>query len=82
MYVEIECESCGGTGLYRGFAEPEGVAVVCVKCDGHGKDILKYTPFTKRKHRPGVHTVRRSKGSLLVTGGSVSYEEFHNGKMP
>lgn len=85
--VEAECTACGGTGVYHGFAEPEGVGVVCLKCDGTGKMELKYTPFTGRKQRSGINTVMRSRGSLIVTGvgptgGQVSYKEFLEGKMP
>jgi len=85
--VEVECKDCKGTGLYRGFAEPKGIAVVCLKCDGTGKVSLTYTPFTERKRRDDVNTVRRSAGTFIgaavgPTGGSISYEEFLAGKMP
>jgi hypothetical protein len=46
--IEIECSSCGGTGLYIGFAESEGAAVVCKMCDGTGKTLMSYKPFVKR----------------------------------
>jgi hypothetical protein len=29
--VEAECRACGGTGLYVGFAEKDGCAVVCYR---------------------------------------------------
>ena len=85
--VDVECSSCGGTGLYCGFAEPKGTAVVCLSCKGTGKSQLIYTPFTRRKEKRGVQTVRRSKGSLIFagvgpTGGTISYQEFQNGRMP
>jgi hypothetical protein len=85
--IEIECPSCQGTGVYRGFAEPQGVAVVCLHCEGTGKETITYKPFTGRKRRDGIHTVRLSAGTLLVTGvgprgGSVTYEEFLAGKVP
>ena len=85
--VKAECRSCRGTGLYRGFAEPEGVAVICLDCKGTGARDLEYTPFTQRKPRAGIRTVQRSAGALIIgrvgpTGGSISYEEFRAGKMP
>jgi hypothetical protein len=85
--VKAECPDCGGTGLYRGFAEPEGVAVVCLKCGGTGCIELRYTPFIKRNGERGIHTVRLSRGSFIGTGvgpagPSITYEEFKNGKMP
>lgn len=36
--LKIYCRRCGGTGLYSGFAEPEGVAVICLGCDGSGAE--------------------------------------------
>lgn len=87
MVIDIECRSCNGTGLYVGFAEPKGIAVVCVACKGGGCERLTYTPFTARKPRTGITTVRRSAGTLIVTGvgptgGSIPYEEFAKGKLP
>lgn len=67
--VKAECGACGGTGVYRGFAEPEGVAVVCLKCDGTGCVDLQYTPFTKRKLKRNIHTVRLSRGSFVLSCG-------------
>jgi hypothetical protein len=85
--LDVECGSCGGTGIYCGFAEPEGVGVVCLTCKGSGKAQLTYKPFTTRKRRDNVETVRLSAGSFIgmgfgPTGGSVSYQEFLSGKMP
>ncbi len=85
--VEAECSSCRGTGIYRGFAEPQGVGVVCLNCDGTGCRSIEYTPFTGLKRRDDVRTVQRSRGSLIFagvgpTGGSVTYEEFLRGKKP
>lgn len=85
--VKIECKYCDGTGLYRGFAEPAGVAVVCLGCGGTGCGELSFTPFSKRKEKDGITTVRRSRGSLVAigvgpSGGSVTYREFQQGRMP
>jgi hypothetical protein len=85
--VKAQCDSCGGTGIYRGFAEPTGVGVVCVNCQGTGCRKISYKPFTERKERRDVQTVRRSAGTFLATGvgptgGQVTYDEFLRGKMP
>lgn len=84
--MNLECMSCGGTGLYRGFAEPKGTAVVCLYCKGTGCADIGRTPFIKRKERTDVDTVSRSRGTFILSCGSVgrniSYERFKNGEMP
>lgn len=85
--IEIDCPACGGTGLYRGFAEPEGVAVVCLECRGTGAKEFSYSPFHGRRLRTDVRYVRRSRGSLVAlgvgpTGDTISYDDFRHGKMP
>lgn len=87
MTIDSECSSCSGTGLYCGFAEPKGTAVVCLGCNGTGCKKILYNPFTGRKPKNGVHTVRLSRGSLLATGvgpagNSISYQDFVAGKFP
>lgn len=76
-----------GSGLYRGFAEPEGVAVVCLNCKGSGCVEFSFTPFTRRKGKRGIQTVCQSAGSFVATGIGptgrfVTYQEFQQGKMP
>ena len=85
--IKTECSSCNGTGLYRGFAEPTGVAVVCLNCDGTGCRVIEYAPFTSRQARSDVKWVQRSRGSFIATGigpagNSISYQDFLKGKMP
>lgn len=80
--VEVECTPCGGTGLYRGFAEAPGEPVICMNCSGTGCCTLSYIPFTGRKHKQGVTMVRMSRGSFIgtgvggVSGTEMSYDEF------
>ena len=86
-HVKTECGSCGGTGLYCGFAEPKGTAVVCLNCSGTGCATLCYTPFERRKGRGDIATVARSRGSFIGTGvgpvgATVTYAEFQRGKQP
>jgi hypothetical protein len=85
--VKTECGACGGTGLYCGFAEPKGTAVVCLRCDGTGCANIEYTPFERRKAKRGVHTVQRSRGSFIGTGvgpagRSITYAAFERGEKP
>lgn len=85
--IKTECSSCSGTGLYSGFAEPDGVAVVCLTCNGSGCQEITYEPFVRRKDRQGIRRVCRSAGSFIGTGvgpdgPSISYAEFQQGKMP
>lgn len=85
--LTIECSSCSGTGIYRGFAEPPKVGVVCIYCAGLGCSTITYEPFTKRKKRNDVDIVRRSAGTFIFTGvgpvgSSVTYNEFLAGKLP
>ena len=64
--VKADCESCGATGIYKGFAEGQGVGVVCSSCDGTGCKEIKYTPFKSRKEKIGVSVVfRRNMGRGL-----------------
>jgi hypothetical protein len=87
-YIEIQCQSgCGGSGVYSGFAEVKGTAVVCLGCDGTGKQKFGFTKFTGRKRRKGINTVYRSRGSFIATGvgeygGGIPYTDFLKGKMP
>lgn len=85
--VKAECSSCGGTGLYSGFAEPKGTAVICVTCDGTGCQEIRFKPFERRKGKRGIHTIKRSRGTFVGTGVGptgriVTYKEFQEGKMP
>jgi hypothetical protein len=85
--IKIECSSCGGTGLYCGFCEAKGTAVVCQSCAGQGWQNFSYKEFTGRKRRAGVRTISISRGSFIATGvGAVAgtqmtYEEFEK-KVP
>ncbi len=87
LRIECQCEGCGGTGVYSGMCEPKGVAVVCIGCGGKGKAYVYYKPFTERKIRKGIQTVRRSRGSFIGTGvgpigKEITYKDFLKGEMP
>ena len=79
--VKATCNSCKGTGLYQGFAEAKGEAVICVNCEGTGGITITYELFEGRKRRNGVRTIRTSLGDFLATGvggtgATMTYGEF------
>ena len=81
--IKVECSSCGATGLYSGFMEAKGTAVVCDRCDGSGCETIWYTLFTKRRPRRGIAKVYQSRKSFFgVPGKPISYTAFARGKMP
>lgn len=82
LTVKAVCKSCNGTGLYSGFAEQEGTAVVCQTCDGTGCSSLSYTPFEKRKGKQGIEKVfEKNSGYVLgkESQGGLSYKDWSNG---
>lgn len=84
--LSYQCDDCGGTGVYSGFCEPKGHAVVCLECSGTGQAEFTYTPFTKRKLTRGIKMVSLSRGKSIILGcGSegyeVSYRDFLKGKL-
>lgn len=95
--ISIECMACDATGLYIGFGEIDGAAVICSKCNGTGKVDFEYQPFTKKRIRDDV--VRVFKGSfgfvhsasnvmqddgfvLAFASAGCTYEEWLNGAEP
>jgi len=80
--IQVQCDPCKGTGVYQGFAEPPGTAVVCIHCGGSGADTVTYTPYTGRKVKRGVKTVSYSRGGFIATGvgaakgTEMTYREF------
>jgi len=74
-----ECESCGGTGLYIGFAESDGAAIVCHTCrgEGHHQRRIVYRDFKFRAGKPGVRRVFQvNPGIGIGTGGGYTLEDF------
>ena len=72
--VKQECPSCHGTGLYQGFCEGPGKAVVCHGCSGRGWSLYTYKEFTGRKYKRGIRIIQESRG-----GGNnpeMTYKEF------
>ena len=80
--MEIECPSCGGTGLYQGMGEGKGTAVICHSCEGSGSYMYSYSynDFTGRKIKEGIQRVyltgfgyKLGLGKINFAGGSCSW---------
>lgn len=97
IQVDVECSSCGGSGLYCGFAEKNGCAVICSTCNGTGCEKISYKPFVKRhiKHTikrvfkssygycHGPNNVITDEGVLIrFEEGGCTYQEWLNGAEP
>jgi len=84
LKIQTECGPCDGTGLYCGFAEPEGTAVVCHGCGGTGATTLSYRPYTGRRRRRGVKKVMSDGGLWMVRTGdekTIDIKDFYD-KLP
>lgn len=80
--VKAECDSCGGTGVYCGFAE-RGVGVVCSSCRGTGESLIKYKPFAGRhKTNKAPIVFQRNMGRVLgpESKGGLPYKDWFDGK--
>jgi hypothetical protein len=89
--VSQECSACKGSGVYVGFAEKDGYAVVCNRCKGTGCEVFvhRYTDFTKRKVLDNVKIVLEANPGIFVgcgegfNFGGIPYEEWlRSGKFP
>jgi hypothetical protein len=92
--VNQKCRSCKGTGLYKGLAEGDDLAVVCHTCKGEGsyKFTHTYEEAGPRILREGItRVIQYNPGIMAGEGnnyttedfGGVSYEEWLNtGRFP
>jgi len=92
--VKEVCNACGGTGLYKGFAEHDGAVVVCRKCKGTGcyEFVHTYEEFKRRKQpkmkvkrvyetNPGIGIGNDEQlGIKLEEFGGMPYEDWKKGK--
>jgi len=82
--MKVECKTCDGTGLYEGFAEPEGYAVICNSCEGRGwVNAAVGTPFTGRKSKHGIKFVYCDGGLWMMRQEdkppkTITVQEFYN----
>lgn len=83
--TDCECSACNGTGVYKGFAECAGAAVVCQRCSGTGKAHIKveYSDFTGRKERKGIVRVYETNPGFGLGPdgpGGMSYADWFRGQ--
>ena len=71
--IEItrQCESCGGTGIYVGSSEGDGAGIVCHKCDGTGREVIKIraTPFTSKARCVNIKRVYAINPGITISEG-------------
>ena len=81
--TDEKCQSCGGTGLYRGMAEGKGAAVVCAKCKGTGCHhfVHEWDEFKGRVTRENVQRVIAVNPGIGV-GANEQYRLEDFGGMP
>jgi hypothetical protein len=92
---DCKCYSCDGTGLYIGFAEHDGSAIVCRNCKGSGRihEKIEYEDFEGRKKKkdikrvykrnPGIGIGERNgdgKALKLEDFGGMSYKDWLDNK--
>lgn len=82
VIIEIECESCYGSGIHRISYYPAKVGVTCRKCEGNGFIFFSYIPFTGLKTRTDVTKVFRNNPMASGANPFVSAQQFHAGKRP
>jgi len=82
--LKTECKACSGTGLYVGFMEGKGQAVICVGCTGTGCREIEVKKYAGRKPRSGITKIRGGSGTILDDASNAkwySYREFET-KIP
>lgn len=75
--LNIVCGDCGGTGLYVGFAEKDGAAVICSTCEGTGCEKYEFRCelFKKRKLRKDTKRVFKRSCGYMHCPQDVTTEE-------
>jgi len=56
MKVKVKCTACEATGVYHGFMEPPGVAVICYICSGKGYEMKEI--FEKPEIYPDIKFIQ------------------------
>lgn len=78
--IETQCPDCEGTGIFNnGPCERNSSGTICVTCDGTGKKIISYIPFTKRQIRTDIKRVFQSSFRFIIYSDDYP-NYFENGK--
>jgi len=74
--MDIQRQSCKGTGVYVGRAERDGAAIVCYKCKGTGKVHyeFEYEEFTGLKERDGVERVYKGGYGFAIAPRKLDFD--------
>lgn len=71
--IKAECDTCHGTGIYKGYSEGHsgnGLGTVCTRCRGRGWREYDFWQFEHRKIRYDIGYVR------MPDGRTVEYAQF------
>lgn len=83
---KAKCNSCGGTGIYRGFGETKKAGVVCHICKGIGCREIKveWEDFDGRIRVDNIERVIEVNSGITISEdpkyGGMSYEDWFQGK--
>ena len=80
--ITIECQACGGTGLYKGMCERDGAAVVCEQCHGTGKTELRVFVGSFGYFHTDKDTSTEDGKTLHFSQYGCSYEDWKAGVKP
>jgi len=74
--IDIQCQSCRGTGVYVGMSERDGAAVVCNTCNGTGKYHYKFEfeEFTGLQIRENVKRVYKQSYGYVIAPRKIRFE--------
>jgi hypothetical protein len=77
---KVNCDSCGGSGLYQGMGEGGKSAVICQTCSGKGWVYpsslgKKYKLFTKRVIKKNIERVFDTGGGYGITHEDYTSED-------
>ena len=74
--VKCTCELCRGTGIYKGQNDQDGLAVVCVFCNGEGYYTLKLNKEVQLVKEEQTGVIYKVKGGMI----DKPVELFHGRK--
>ena len=75
--IDVQCQSCNGTGIYVGIAERDGAGVICNTCNGTGKQhyTFKYEKFTGLQKRNDVKRVYKQSYGYVLSPKEIDFDD-------